>query len=79
MSFTPAEIFLLIGAAYAHDLGMTVFPGEEDALLDNLGIKGSPGWEIHPDLQAYLRDAHSLRGASTSKRVPMRSGFRALS
>lgn len=64
ISFTSAEIFLLIAAAYAHDLGMTVFPGEEDALLANLRIDNSPGWETHPGLQAYLRTEHSRRGGA---------------
>lgn len=62
VTFTPAEIFLLIAAAYAHDLGMTVFPGEEDALLDNLGLDKTPGWETHPTIQFHLRAEHSRRG-----------------
>jgi hypothetical protein len=72
ISFTPPEIFLLIAVAYAHDLGMTVFPGEEDALLGTLGINKSPGWETHPTLQAHLRAEHSRRGGSTSKTTPIR-------
>ena len=43
------EIFLLIASAYAHDLGMIVFPGEERELakslsfsLDGLGNKSDP-------------------------------------
>src|SRR6202795_4785402 len=37
-SFSAAELFLLIAAAYSHDLGMTVFPGEEDKLAQSLSI-----------------------------------------
>jgi len=62
ISFKSAELFLLIAAAYAHDLGMTVFPGEDTMLLDSLGIEKSPGWETHPKLQVYLRTQHSRRG-----------------
>lgn len=58
----PAEIFLLIAAAYAHDLGMTVFPDEADGLLCDLELKKSPGWETNPTLQAHLRREHSKRG-----------------
>lgn len=61
-SLGPTERFLLITAAYAHDLGMTVFPGEEDKLLKDLGIAKSPGWETHPLLQSHLRAEHSRRG-----------------
>jgi hypothetical protein len=61
-SLTPSERFLLIAAAYAHDLGMTVFPGEEGELLKSLGIVKSPGWETHPILQSHLRAEHSRRG-----------------
>jgi hypothetical protein len=61
-SLTPSERFLLIAAAYAHDLGMTVFPGEESELLKSLGIGISPGWETHPVLQSHLRAEHSRRG-----------------
>lgn len=60
--FIPAEIFLLIAAAYAHDLGMTVFPDEADELLPTLTLKRLPGWETDPTLQAYLRREHSRRG-----------------
>ncbi len=58
----PAELFLLIGAAYAHDLGMTIFPGETDELLGSLHLKQATGWEISPVLQTYLRREHSKRG-----------------
>jgi hypothetical protein len=61
-SLAPSERFLLIAAAYAHDLGMTVFPDEENELLKVLGIAKSPGWETHPRLQSHLRAEHSRRG-----------------
>lgn len=61
-AIAPAEIFLLISAAYAHDLGMTVFPDESDGLLCALKLKKSPGWETDPALQAHLRREHSKRG-----------------
>lgn len=61
-ALAPAEIFLLIAAAYAHDLGMTVFPDEADGLLGALKLKQSPGWETDPALQAHLRREHSKRG-----------------
>lgn len=56
------EIFLLLAAAYAHDLGMTVFPGEEGDLVTKLGIGLEPGWQTNEHLQAYLRQNHSRRG-----------------
>jgi hypothetical protein len=60
-SLRPAEIFLLIAAAYAHDLGMTVFPGEEEKLKADLGI---PDIAANTDkrLTDYLRLEHSKRG-----------------
>lgn len=61
-ALASADLFLLIAAAYAHDLGMTVFPGEVNHLLGVLKLKQSPGWETHPTLQAYLRREHSRRG-----------------
>ena len=61
-ALNPVEMFLLIGAAYAHDLGMTVFPGEADDLLAALGLTQSPGWETDAVLQAHLRREHSRRG-----------------
>lgn len=60
--FSPVEIFLLIAAAYAHDLGMTVFPNEEDELLESLGLTKHENWKIDPILQEYLRREHSKRG-----------------
>lgn len=61
-AFAPAEIFLLIGAAYAHDLGMTIFPGEKERLLGTLGLIQAPGWETDERLQGHLRQEHSRRG-----------------
>jgi Histidine kinase-, DNA gyrase B-, and HSP90-like ATPase len=67
-SLAPSERFLLIAAAYAHDLGMTVFPGEESELLNRLGIGKTPGWETHPLLQNHLRAEHSRRGGKYIER-----------
>ncbi len=64
ISFSAPEIFLLIAAAYAHDLGMTVFPGEDEKLLESLKIEKSQGWETHPSLQRHLRAEHSRRGGT---------------
>jgi hypothetical protein len=61
-TLAAVEIFLLIAAAYAHDLGMTVFPDEADELLGMLKLELSSGWETHPDLQLHLRREHSRRG-----------------
>jgi Histidine kinase-, DNA gyrase B-, and HSP90-like ATPase len=61
-SLSAVEIFLLIAAAYAHDLGMTVFPNEKGELLSQLEITKSLGWETNPILQAHLRSEHSRRG-----------------
>lgn len=61
-SLLPAEVFLLIASAYAHDLGMTVFPGEERRLLDDLGFDKTSGLGTCPELQRYLRGNHSKRG-----------------
>lgn len=59
---TP-ELFLLIAAAYAHDLGMTVFPGEEPALRATLDLP-EHGWETSVPLTDYLRRDHSKRGGT---------------
>ncbi|SPJ25377.1 HD domain-containing protein [Palleronia abyssalis] len=75
--FGAAEIYLLILAAYAHDLGMTVFPGEADQLLAQLGIANESGWETDGRLQSHLRREHSRRGGryihmqSSSLSVPV--------
>lgn len=60
-ALTPVEVFLLIASAYAHDLGMTVFPGEEIKLADMLGIKPDE-LQTSKAVQSYLRDNHSRRG-----------------
>jgi len=62
MSFTAAEIFLLIASSYAHDLGMAVFSNEEDELCHSLGIEKIDGWKTNSLLQDYLRKNHSTRG-----------------
>lgn len=61
-SLNAQEIFLLIAAAYAHDLGMTVFPGEEQALATSLGLGLEIHWQTNGNLQRYLRQNHSSRG-----------------
>ncbi|MDV7212467.1 HD domain-containing protein [Azotobacter beijerinckii] len=61
-ALTAQELFLLIAAAYAHDLGMAVFPGEEQALKTKLGIDDDPTWQTNGKLQGYLRRNHSSRG-----------------
>ena len=61
-SLRDREIFLLIASAYAHDLGMAVFPGEEASLAKMLSFSLNPGWETKPALQGYLRKNHSKRG-----------------
>ena len=57
--FSRKETFLLICSAYAHDLGMTIFLGEEDQLLTELGINKEESWEINKNLQKHLRVNHS--------------------
>lgn len=64
VAFTSAELLLLICASYAHDLGMSVFPGETDELLSNLNINNTIDWRTSPVLQKYLREHHSERGGS---------------
>jgi len=61
LSLGHIELFLLICAAYAHDLGMTVFPGEEELLRNELAIEEDP-WETNERLTVYLRESHSIRG-----------------
>ncbi|MFK3647372.1 hypothetical protein ACI2IY_02910 [Lysobacter enzymogenes] len=55
------ELFLLIAAAYAHDLGMTVFPGEHQSLAEQLNLPAN-GWETDVALTDHLRREHSKRG-----------------
>lgn len=64
VKFSAAELLLLICAAYAHDLGMSVFPGERAELLLQLKIDDSLAWKTSPVLQKYLREYHSERGGS---------------
>jgi hypothetical protein len=61
-SLGATEIFLLLASAYAHDLGMAVFPGEEGDLAKTLFFSLDPGWETNPNLQNHLRKNHSKRG-----------------
>ncbi len=61
-ALTAQEVFLLIAAAYAHDLGMAVFPGEEAALRAKLRLDDVPDWKTSGKLQSYLRQNHSIRG-----------------
>jgi hypothetical protein len=56
------EVFLLICGAYAHDLGMTILPNEENRISDSLGIKKEGDWKTNNELQNYLRKTHSERG-----------------
>ena len=60
-SLGAPELFLLIAAAYAHDLGMTVFPGEELALKAILDLPEHK-WETCVPLTVHLRREHSKRG-----------------
>lgn len=61
LSLGHVELFLLIAAAYAHDLGMTVFPGEAESLRADFDLDGDR-WEIDERLTTYLRENHSNRG-----------------
>ena len=62
-SYNAAEVFLLIAAAYAHDLGMAVFPNEEDTLSIEIGIKKEELYTTKMSLlQNHLRTYHSTRG-----------------
>jgi Histidine kinase-, DNA gyrase B-, and HSP90-like ATPase len=62
LQFTASETFLLICSAYGHDLGMAIFPNEENELLEKLEIERIGNWKENKKLQAYLRDNHSNRG-----------------
>lgn len=61
LSLGHVELFLLIAAAYAHDLGMTVFPGEAGSLKADFGL-GDDCWETDERLTEHLRANHSNRG-----------------
>jgi len=56
-----AEVFLLIASAYAHDLGMTIFPGEEEEIAHLLRIRTEELKTSNAAL-AHLRENHSIRG-----------------
>ena len=64
IAFTKEEALLLIAAAYAHDLGMAVFPGEENNLRHLLHIEDTEDWLTDKNLHKHLRDHHSQRGGS---------------
>ncbi|MGG6895874.1 HD domain-containing protein [Rhizobium sp. BR 315] len=74
-TLAPAELFLLIAAAYAHDLGMTVFSGEEDRILAGLQVEKTAHWKLDPTLQAHLRDQHSARGGAYIEEHATRLGI----
>ncbi len=63
-SFSAIEAFLLIAAAYGHDLGMTVLPGEKEGIFQQLKLSEEASWKTNPDLQKYLRETHSERGGT---------------
>lgn len=58
--FTYDELFSLIIAAYAHDVGMVIYEGEKDKqiLLKSIGVERIND----PKLLKYLRDHHAERG-----------------
>jgi hypothetical protein len=63
LEFSPDEIYLLICACYAHDIGMTIFPDESDDILTQIGVNNKlDDWRTNATLQKYLRDNHSSRG-----------------
>lgn len=64
VAFTKEEALLLIAAAYAHDLGMAIFPGEENDLRHLLHLEDNKDRLSDKNLQKYLRDHHSERGGS---------------
>ncbi len=62
-SFSDDEIFCLIIAAYAHDVGMALYEDdpEKNKLLDELGLP----YNVEPNndkLCSFLRDHHAERG-----------------
>lgn len=61
-SLTSSEVLLLITSSYAHDLGMAVFPGEENQLRELFGLQVSQDWKTSSRLTQYLRENHSTRG-----------------
>ncbi|WP_423369469.1 HD domain-containing protein [Burkholderia sp. LMG 32019] len=73
-ALSAQEVFLLIAAAYAHDLGMAVFPGEEEALAARLNFALEPGWKTSESLQNHLRANHSSRGGAYIERYADKLG-----
>lgn len=65
-SLSPTESFLLIAAAYTHDLGMTVFPEEGEEIRKRLGLTET-SWHIDERLTGELRREHSKRGGQYIK------------
>ncbi|PZR30049.1 MAG: hypothetical protein DI535_00690 [Citrobacter freundii] len=61
-TLSKVDAFLLIVAAYGHDLGMTILPGEETTILQQLGLNKTQDWQTNKDLQKFLRESHSSRG-----------------
>lgn len=61
IDFSKDELLLLICAAYAHDLGMAVFPNEEKILIKELNID-TENWQQSAVLHNFLRLNHSNRG-----------------
>lgn len=61
-TLTSTEIYLLICSAFAHDLGMTVFPGEKDKILHEQNVVEDSHWMTNKNLQTFLRKTHSTRG-----------------
>lgn len=68
IALSAEEAFLLITSAYAHDLGMAVFPGEEEDLRNRLNIYDDTDWQTSERLSKYLRDNHSIRGLTYIQR-----------
>lgn len=62
IGLTAQEAFLLICSAYAHDLGMTVFPHEVDNIRREFKLDQKVDWKTDHSLQTHLRRNHSTRG-----------------
>jgi hypothetical protein len=73
-AFRATELLLLIDAAYSHDLGMTVFPGEEDRLAESLSIRLDSGWETNPALQNICERITRSGVVIISRKTLMSSG-----
>jgi hypothetical protein len=61
-AFSSDEALLLICSSYAHDLGMAIFPNEEEELIQKLNISKEADWKTNQVLQKHLRAHHSERG-----------------